>query len=61
MLFRSGMSDGEKVKLQLYLDEREFRQSIVAVGVEAESIHGVNKLSQLTKSGESLFTQNQQV
>ena len=56
-----GMSDGEKVKLQLYLDEREFRQSIVAVGVEAESIHGVNKLSQLTKSGESLFTQNQQV
>ena len=56
-----GMSDGEKVKLQLFLDYREFRKSIDTVGVEAESIHGVNKLSQLTKSGESLFTQNQQV
>mmetsp|Transcript_24321 Transcript_24321/g.36236 ORF Transcript_24321/g.36236 Transcript_24321/m.36236 type:complete len:892 (-) Transcript_24321:125-2800(-) len=50
-----GMSDGEKVKLQLLLDQREFVGHVTDVGVEAESIEYVKKLISLTESAKSLL------
>lgn len=54
-----GMSDGEKVKLQLFLDYREFRKNVELIGVDADNVVGVRKLCDLTRNAESLFLQNQ--
>jgi len=43
-----GMSDGDKVKLQVYLDCEEFCKQIESVGVNPASISGVEKLKSLT-------------
>ena len=51
-----GMSDGEKVKLQLLLDQREFVGHVAEVGVETGSIEDVNKLVSLTESAKSLLS-----
>ena len=52
-----GMSDGEKVKLQLFLDHREFKKQVESLlgDVENESIAGLNKLGELTQEAEDLF------
>ena len=54
-----GMSDGEKVKLQLYLDYQAFSQSVRDVGVEPATVIGLSKLRDLTTEGEKLHTQSQ--
>ena len=51
-----GMSDGDKVKLQLYLDVQEFSKNVEAVGVSPLSIPGIEKLIALTKEAEDLET-----
>lgn len=54
-----GMSDNEKVKLQLFLDQREFKSSVEDVGIKPESIAGIVKLGELTAEAASLFEQTQ--
>jgi conserved oligomeric Golgi complex subunit 2 len=54
-----GMSDGEKVKLQLYLDYKAFEQSVRDVGIEPASVIGISRLSELTLEGEKLMKQNE--
>ena len=51
-----GMSDGEKVKLQLLLDQREFCSNVQEIGVDIESIEYVKKLISLTESAEALLS-----
>lgn len=46
-----GMSDGEKVKLQLYLDYQAFLTQIQKVGINPETVLGLKKLQDLTKEG----------
>jgi conserved oligomeric Golgi complex subunit 2 len=48
-----GMSDGDKVKLQVYLDYQRFAQSVVEVGVEPASVIGLSRLQTLTAEGET--------
>jgi len=55
-----GMSDGEKVKLQLYLDYQTFSDTIRDVGVEPASVIGLSKLGDLTAEGEKLLKGNNQ-
>ena len=55
-----GMSDGEKVKLQLYLDHREFKYNVEELGVDAGGIEGLIKLGKLTEEAESLYEQTQE-
>jgi len=55
-----GMSDGEKVKLQLYLDHREFKSNAEELGVDANGIGGLVKLGELTEEAESLYQRTQQ-
>jgi conserved oligomeric Golgi complex subunit 2 len=50
----AAMSDGEKVKLQVYLDFVTFRQSVREVGVDPGTVIGISKLQDLTSEGESL-------
>jgi hypothetical protein len=53
-----GMSDGEKVKLQLFLDHREFKkhvEDLLGGAHELTWIEGLVKLGQLTEEGEELF------
>lgn len=52
------MSDGEKVKLQLLLDQKEFYRFVEEVGVDAESIEPVTKLVKLTESAQSLLAKS---
>jgi len=60
-MMAGGMSDGEKVKLQLFLDHREFESHVVeGLGVDAAGIGGLVKLRKLTEEAESLFLQTQQ-
>lgn len=51
-----GMSDGEKVKLQLLLDQREFSNHVQDVGVDTESVEYVKRLVTLTISAETLIS-----
>jgi hypothetical protein len=55
----AGMSDGEKVKLQLYLDFLTFSQSVQEVGVDPATVIGLSKLRDLTAEGEQLRDTNQ--
>jgi hypothetical protein len=50
-----GMRDGEKVKLQLYLDYVSFVESVKDVGVEPNTVIGLSKLKELTVEGEGLM------
>jgi len=60
-MMAGGMSDGEKVKLQLFLDHREFESHVVeGLGVDAAGIGGLVKLRKLTEEAESLFLRTQQ-
>jgi conserved oligomeric Golgi complex subunit 2 len=50
-----GMSDGEKVKLQLFLDYKAFVEHVREVGVDPSAVKGVDMLKQLTIEAETLF------
>ena len=58
-MMAGGMSDGEKVKLQLYLDHKQFKTHVEELGVDAAGINGLVKLGMLTEEAESLFLQTQ--
>ena len=53
-----GMSDGEKVKLQLLLDFKEFSTSVHDVGIDPETVEGVEKLRVLTMDAYTLEEAN---
>ena len=46
-----GVSDGDKVKLQLFLDFEAFCRDMKEVGVDPSSVAGITKLKDLTKEG----------
>jgi len=46
-----GVSDGDKVKLQLFLDFEAFCRDMQDVGVDPSSVTGISKLKDLTKEG----------
>jgi len=48
-----GMSDGEKVKLQLYLDYKQFSKNVQMLGVDPAVVDGISKLQTLTKDAEN--------
>lgn len=54
----NGMSDGEKVKLQLYWDVESFSESVRSLGLEPTSIVGVSRLEALTAEGKALVEPN---
>lgn len=54
-MMAGGMSDGEKVKLQLLLDYRDFKKDVEELGLEAGSIEGIFKLNNLTSEAEGLL------
>lgn len=58
-MMAGGMSDGEKVKLQLYLDHKEFKSNVEELGVVSNHVAGLVKLGELTQEAESLFEQTQ--
>jgi len=48
-----GTSDGDKVKLQLFLDFQAFCQDVQELGVDPSSIEGISKLRTLTEETKS--------
>ena len=54
-MMAGGMSDGEKVKLQLLLDYRQYKKDVEELGLESNSIEGIVKLNQLTAEAENLL------
>jgi len=54
-MMAGGMSDGEKVKLQLLLDYRQYKEDVEELGLESDNIEGLVKLNQLTSEAESLL------
>jgi conserved oligomeric Golgi complex subunit 2 len=54
-----GMSDGEKVKLQLFLDYKAFSEYVREVGVDPYVVKGVDMLKQLTIEAETLLESQQ--
>lgn len=50
----STLSDGEKVKLQVYLDYQTFRQSVSHVGIDPATVIGLSQLEELTSAGAEL-------
>lgn len=50
----STLSDGEKVKLQVYLDYQTFRQSVSQVGIDPATVIGLSQLEELTAAGVEL-------
>ena len=52
-----GMSDGEKVKLQLLLDYRQYKTDVDELDLETDSIEGLVKLNQLTLEAEGLLSE----
>jgi len=62
-MMAGGMSDGEKVKLQLFLDHKAFKTQVEELlggsSVENEGITGLDKLGELTREAEALFEQTQ--
>ena len=50
-----GMSDGEKVRLQLYLDQRAYTQSVVETGIAPDAVEGVQNLISLTEGAQELL------
>jgi conserved oligomeric Golgi complex subunit 2 len=49
-----GISDGDKVKLQLYLDFQAYCRDIQDVGVAPSSIEGISKLQELTQEAQKI-------
>jgi len=55
-----GMSDGEKVRLQLFLDQRAYTQSVEAIGIDPDAVEGVQILISLTEGAQELYEKTQQ-
>ena len=53
-----GMSDGDKVKLQLYLDFQDYTRHVEELGVETSSLEAMAKLEKLTADAKQLQKQN---
>lgn len=53
-----GISDGDKVKLQLFLDYLEYSAHVEALGVDPTTIAGIAQLESLTEEGSQLKAQN---
>ena len=53
-----GISDGDKVKLQLYLDYKQYSRHVQELGVNPSEIPGIAKLESLTLEGSQLQSQN---
>jgi len=53
-----GVSDGDKVKLQLYLDYKEFLQHVEGLGIDANLCDGMGRLQKLTEEGASMLSSN---
>lgn len=53
-----GISDGDKVKLQLFLDYQAYERHVQDLGVDVASIPGVEKLKTLTTEGCQIQAQN---
>ncbi|KAG7355783.1 protein of unknown function DUF3510 containing protein [Nitzschia inconspicua] len=49
-----GMSDGDKVKLQLYLDFQAFCSDVKELGIDPSTIGGITKLRTLTEDAQKL-------
>lgn len=47
-----GMSDGDKVRLQLYLDQEAFTKDIVGVGLDPNTFEGIQSLRETTRSSQ---------
>lgn len=47
----AGVSDGDKVKMQLFLDFQAFCQDMLELGVDHSSVKGISKLKALTEEG----------
>jgi len=54
-----GMSDGDKVKLQLLLDFQEFSKGVAEVAVDGQTFEGLMKLKSLTEEAETMLAQIQ--
>ena len=54
-----GMSDGDKVKLQLFLDHQEYASNVAYLGIDVEAVPGLVKLKSLTEGAVSLYAQTQ--
>ena len=52
-MMAGGMSDGEKVKLQLFLDHKEFKSHVEELGVDSERVAGLLKLKELTEEAQA--------
>jgi hypothetical protein len=53
-----GMSDGDKVKLQLYLDFQDYSRHLQELGVDLSSVEAIGKLQILTGEAEPLQKEN---
>lgn len=58
-MMAGGMSDGEKVKLQLFLDHKEFKSRVEELGVDSERVAGLLKFKELTEEAQALYEQTQ--
>eukprot|EP00587_Corethron_hystrix_P002025 CAMPEP_0113320756 /NCGR_PEP_ID=MMETSP0010_2-20120614/14468_1 /TAXON_ID=216773 ORGANISM="Corethron hystrix, Strain 308" /NCGR_SAMPLE_ID=MMETSP0010_2 /ASSEMBLY_ACC=CAM_ASM_000155 /LENGTH=628 /DNA_ID=CAMNT_0000178663 /DNA_START=157 /DNA_END=2043 /DNA_ORIENTATION=+ /assembly_acc=CAM_ASM_000155 len=57
---QSSMADGEKVRLQLLLDYKEFSAVVESAGVDRDQVEGLKRLKELVKDAEGLLVQIQQ-
>jgi hypothetical protein len=57
----NGMSDGEKVRLQLYLDQQAFCNHISEVGIDPSTCAGVKALKEMTDSARNLLEKDSQL
>jgi hypothetical protein len=49
-----GISDGDKVKLQLYLDFQAYARDVQELGIDPSTLEGIIKLQSLTEDGQKL-------
>jgi len=54
-----GMSDGDKVKLQVFLDYQEYASNVAYLGIDVEAVPGLVQLKTLTEGAVSLYAQTQ--
>ena len=53
------MSDGDKVKLQLFLDHQEYASNVAYLGIDVAAVPGLVKLKALTEQAVTLYAQTQ--
>ncbi len=53
-----GISDGDKVKLQLFLDYQEYSRHVEELGVDPTTVAGIAQLKSLTTEGSQLHAPN---